>query len=148
MNVTGKIQKELLSLAAKHGGKVTPEQIVAFAENPETALHSRFCWDDNEAAKRFRILQAERILRVTVFVEPRTEKTVRVFLSLPDDRAKSGAYRRTVDVLSDAQMRRQMLNAAIAELAAFQKKYAAFQELSAVFAAIRTVAKKSKRLSA
>lgn len=148
MTLTGKIQKELMALSTKHGGTVTPEQIVKFAENPETALHSRFCWDDTEAAKQFRLLQAARILRVTVFVEPRTEEKVRVFVSLPDDRTDRGQYRRTIDVLSDAQMRRKLLNAALAELAAFERKYSSLKELSQVFAAVRKVSRISKQKSA
>lgn len=45
------------------GKEVTPEQIVEKASDASTALHSCFEWDDKKAAHKFRIGQAQMIVR-------------------------------------------------------------------------------------
>ena len=43
-------------------GKLTPEYIVAEAENNESVLHPLFEWDDTKAAQNYRLQQARTIL--------------------------------------------------------------------------------------
>jgi hypothetical protein len=63
------ILKELEEIEKKHG-ILKPEHVVKFAENPRTALHEKFTWDDSEAAQRWRLheglllLWRERLFRI------------------------------------------------------------------------------------
>lgn len=136
------IQKELQSIAQKHGGVVNPHAVVAFARNPKTALHSRFQWDDTRAAHLYRIEQARCLLRVFVTVHEETKRPYKVWASLPSDRTKQGGYRMTVDIMSHAARRQELLEMALAELRVFQEKYQSLKELSAVFDAIKTIRKR------
>ena len=53
-------------LAAKHGGKLTPEAVVKQARSAKSALHDMFTWDDSEAAEQFRLLEARSLIRRVV----------------------------------------------------------------------------------
>ena len=126
-------QAELDALRRKHGGLLSPAVVVKFAAGPKTALHCRFTWDDSEAAQQYRLWQARQVLRVVVFMPEGSETSVRAFVSLRDDRNVEGGYRATVDVLSDAGLRRKMLAEALEELQVFERKYRLLSELAPVF---------------
>ena len=44
-------------------GTLTPDLVVTMAADPEHELHPRFVWDDTEAARRFRLVQASGLIR-------------------------------------------------------------------------------------
>lgn len=44
------------------GGIITPAQVVEHARDPESVLHQYFEWDDTEAARRFRLVQAGNLI--------------------------------------------------------------------------------------
>jgi len=138
------IQIELAQIAKVGGGMLDPKAVVEFARDEASALHSQFNWDDNEAAELYRIHQARQLIRVQVFHEPKVERTMQVYVSLPLDRETGGGYRRMVDVLSDTDRRQQLLTMALAEMDVFTRKYARLEELSEVFDAMRKAAKRSK----
>lgn len=130
-------RQELDRLFAQFNGSVTPEQVVAFARDPETALHGVFEWDDTEAAARYRVNQAQQYLRVAVrLIERPNEEPVRVraFVSLPSDRGANG-YRRTEDVMADPTRRAEILALAEREFRFYRKRFQHLKELSVVFEA-------------
>lgn len=52
-------------------GRLTPAEVLEEARNPESPLHDQFTWDDTEAAEKYRLGQASRLivrLRVNVTV--------------------------------------------------------------------------------
>lgn len=134
-----KIIAELKSLSKKHKGILSPETVVDAARNPKSALHSKFEWDDSEAAHQYRLWQARNLLRVVVeIVDDGKDKTpVNVFVSLtPDRNGATGGYRQVVDVVSDEALYETMLSDAVSELETFQKKYQRIKELFGVFSEI------------
>ena len=134
---------ELTELAERNG-VLTPEAVLLQAQNPASALHRRFTWDDAEAAKLRRLDEARNlIMRVKVRIQPRPDQppiTVRAFVSLSEDRVQGGGYRHIETVLSDAAMRADLLQTAIAELQALQQRYKHLSELAKVFGALESVA--------
>lgn len=131
---TDLIRQELEALAEANDGILRPEVVVEFAQNPNTALHNRFEWDDTEAAKKYRLWQARELIRVTVIVLPNeNQDEYRVFVSLKSDRYSGGGYRALVDVMSDDQMRKQLLGQAYNDFKLWQKKYNQLKELAPVF---------------
>lgn len=130
------IELELRGLAARAGGMLAPASVVEFARDPKTALHSQFTWDDTDAAEAWRLHEARNIIRVHVTVLHADSEPVRVFTSLRPDRESNSGYRLTVDVLSNDDLRAQMLADAKAELQATKRKYHNLQELSSVWDAI------------
>ena len=137
------VAKELKRIAAQNGGLLQPETVVEEARDESSPLHSRFQWDDTVGAQLYRIWQARQLIRVTVEVLAGTDEVTEVFVSLtPDRERESGGYRVLANVLSDAEMRNQLLSDALDELSLFREKYRKLKELAAVFAAIKKVRKR------
>lgn len=131
------VKNELLRIAAKYGGIVKPEIVVQEAADEDSPLHDCFCWDDTEAAHKYRVWQARQLLRVTVTIIPQSSEPQRVFVSLTNDRHNDdGGYRVLATVLSDEDRRKQLLEDALKELQVFEEKYKGLKELAQVFAAV------------
>lgn len=133
---------ELKRIADDNDGLLRPNDIVDAARPKQSPLHSKFEWDDSEAAEKYRLWQARQLISVTVdyFGSDKRGMTTRVFVSLTPDR-KYGGYRSVETIMSDKDQRRQLLEDALKEMELFQKKYADVQELAEVFAAMKRVKK-------
>lgn len=141
-----RVIQELKRIAKENGGLLQPEVVVDEARLVSSPLHSRFEWDNTVAGQQYRIWQARQLIRVSVEVLAGTDKACEVFVSLtPDRERESGGYRVMADVLSDADLRNQMLSDALEELELFREKYRKLKELASVFEAIKRVGKKRKR---
>jgi hypothetical protein len=140
------VQSELEQIANNDDeGMLRPEAVVEFAKNPKTALHSRFEWNDGEAAHEYRLHQARQVIRVYVIHEPRVEKEVRVFVSMQEDREAGGGYRRLTQVMSDKERREMLLREALRDLHIFQRKYATLTEFAQLFDIARTIELKANK---
>ena len=109
-----KLREEFEQIKKTHGGKFGPRDVVEYARsNKNTELHSRFEWDDKKAGEAYRIEQARGIiqsLKITI-VERETEiVSIREYSSLTTDRDGDGSYRSTVQILSDEEMKAQLLD--------------------------------------
>ncbi len=136
--------EELKAIAKNDGGVLRPERVVDFARDPTTALHAAFTWDDSEAAEAWRLHQARNIIRVSVQVVERAGKplTVPVFVSLQADRNAGGGYRETYAVMGDKDTRAALLAEARRDMEAFEERFAMFEELAEVLAAMRKARKR------
>ena len=138
------VGQRLEQIRAQRDG-ITPEAVVADAQDGGSPLHPLFEWDDAKAAQSYRLTQAGHIIRcVTVQIEPAEHAAadqptiVRAFLPV---RRPDGApvYESTARAMSDAEYRRQVLLAAHAELAAVARKHRELTELAEVVAAVDRV---------
>lgn len=138
------IINELRKIAARNGDCLKPEDVIRAAASKRSPLHDCFEWDDTAAGHQWRLHQARNLIRVTVSVidDGKGKSPVRVFVSLTPDRAGGNGYRPMVAVLSDADMRQQLLSDACEEMEGFQRKYAKLEELGSVFAAMATTARR------
>ena len=123
-----------LALIERENGILKAEDVVTFAEDPKTALHGQFCWDDTEAASLWRLHQARNLIRVVVSLTEYSPDLQRVYVSLTTDQDNDGGgYRPLIKVLSDDTMREQLLADAINEMQVFKSKYHGLKELAKVF---------------
>ncbi len=134
------VQEELERLRLLHGGVLMPELVVNAARYKSSPLHESFDWDDGEAAHKWRLEQARRLIRVYVpVIDANGPKEIRGYVSLSPDRMGEGGYRAMVDVLKNEDMREQLLADALDDLRRIKMKYAALNEVAAVFAAINAI---------
>ncbi len=135
------VREELLYLAEQAGGYLNPKDVVAFAADPETHLHSRFTWDDTKAAEEYRLWQARKVISLEFEVIQRNEqkKETRLFVSLVEDRKPNGGYRLVSEILTDAELRRRMVEEALNEFRRIRIKYSTLKELAGIFEAIDEV---------
>jgi len=129
----GKVAAEINRLMKRCGNSVTPEQIVKAAKPKNSPIHNCFTWDETLAAHKCRLLEARYLLRTVTVVYKENEKTytTRAFVTTNDRQ-----YRTIESVLSDDELRAQLLEQAKDDLRAFKNKYYQLKELSIVFEAI------------
>lgn len=115
-------------------GVIEPETVVMESESPSAPLHSCFEWDNEKAAHKYRITQAQGIIRAIVSVNE-TEKSqeTRAFVSVERE------YHPFSVVIRNPEKRDILLQNALNELHCFEKKYNSLRELSGVFSAIKEV---------
>ena len=135
---------ELREIEKQGGGVLHPETVVEYASDPKTALHSAFEWNDTEAARKYRIEQARKLIRVVCEYEPHTGQEVRAFVAIHAERYDDGGYRHMPTLLTTKDGRQSVLETALWELDAFERKYKGLKELADVFAAIRKTRKRAK----
>lgn len=135
------IIQELNRIASKSGGILKPEIVVEEAKSEDSPLHSRFTWDDSEAAHQYRLEQARRLIRVTVqFIPNVSNEPERIWVSLKQDQNnEGGGYRTLVSVLSDVELRKQLLKEAMEDMDRFEEKYSHLNELSEIFKAMKRI---------
>lgn len=133
------IRQALVAIAHSNGGIILPQTVVDAARNEGSPLHNWFCWENDEAAEKYRLIQARDLIRtVRVEIGDQSAMEVRAFVSLTTDRA-DGGYRLVQDVLSDEQLYRQLLRDALAEMVRFEQKYSRVKELAPLFREARKI---------
>lgn len=108
-------------------GALTPERVVDFARNPNTALHDRFTWDDTEAAQRWRLREARDVITVHFKMLPAgdgSDVLQRAYVSMTKADPQPGPrqeYRVTSDVLDDPDLRQRFIEAQLDRIEAMYK---------------------------
>ena len=132
---------ELTKIKEKNGGKFQPTDVVKMAKSKRSILHQYFDWDDSTASVKYRLEQAGHLIRcvhVVVVSEATDEpRTVRAFVTIEQD--DSHSYMDTQTVLSNSELREQMLGNALKELASFKQKYKDLTELEGIFDAMDNI---------
>ena len=132
-----KAGRELHSLMRERGDELQPEDVLSRAQSANSSLHDHFEWDDSVAAHQHRLGQAGELIRSLVIDVSRSnlsQKTVRAFVSV--ERSTGRSYTGMVEAMSDAALRKQVVQRAWAEFEALRRKHANLSELAAVFEAI------------
>jgi hypothetical protein len=142
---TSDVYAELERIANANHGQLTPEAVLRNAQAQTSPIHDYFTWNDTEAGKKLRLLEASMLIRsVKVSVEMHDQDKplrARAFVNVSsnerdeDDKAGPGVYVPLNVALKVPDYRDQMLENAARELASFRQKYAILSELSEVFEA-------------
>ena len=82
--------ERLAELAKQNGGRLTPELVVADAENEDSPLHSAFTWDDSEAAAKWRIEEARTLIRSVRLEMTVEERQIRCVAYVHDPARETG----------------------------------------------------------
>jgi len=91
-NITTQIRERINDIAARNGGKIRPDDVVADARDPDSPLHDRFQWDVNKAAHAHWLDTARELIRA-----------VRVTITTDTTVVSSVAYVRDPSVDADEQ---------------------------------------------
>lgn len=107
-----KQERELLTqMARQKNGMLLIDDVLEEAKDESSILHKHFEWDDSEAADQYRRQQARALIQKCRIQLVETEAVqIRAFVSLPTDRSAGGGYRLTSEVVSDANMKEELLH--------------------------------------
>lgn len=141
------IAQELERLAAS--GMLKPSDVVNAARDANSPLHTHFCWDDTEAAERWREEQARQMIRnIRITVNAGIPVEVRAYVSLSADRESGLGYRKMTDIMNSEFMRRQLAEEINNKIAQWEHQAEIIGALVS-FASVKSAAKKiTKKLAA
>lgn len=124
-------------------GRLDPADVVEESRQDTAPLHSCFEWDDKIAGEKYREIQAAQLIRAIVVTQDGTEsnqkKEIRAFVHV------ESTYRPMTVVVKNEGRMRELLETALKELEAFERKYSNLAELQPVFKAIRGIDAKGLR---
>jgi hypothetical protein len=116
---------ELLAIKGKKE-MLHPAEVVEWAQvHPQSALYSKFEWDDTKAGREWRLQQARQLIRLHVVTEDGAPKMV----NLRIDRSRGGGYRDLKDVMNDEDLRTAMLSDCVADLRRVQARYSLIKDM-------------------
>jgi hypothetical protein len=140
------LMAELQKIADAHDGALAPRNVVEAARDPDHPLHSRFEWDDSAAAEKYRLAQAEglirkvklHIIRAAARGGPVHLTITPAYASRPSQRHSEGGYEPITDIMADPDKRAELVRSVARELGAIRRKYAQLVELAEVWYAVDT----------
>jgi alkylated DNA nucleotide flippase Atl1 len=125
---------------------LTAERVVGEAKREASPLHKFFEWNNQKAAKEYRLEQARRLMRsvVVVYESAKELPPVRAFITYVGDGEKEG-YGITSVLLSDEEERARQVQRALKEANEWKQRWFHLKELANVFIAIEETKKKKGR---
>ena len=136
----------LEEIRARHSGLLMADDVVEEARQRNSPLHPYFNWNDTKAAHQYRLWQARQLITVVTIKLPNARKLIQMYVSLHKDRKQpDGAYRGILDVMSDKDLRYQLVMEALDDLKYWEKKYSQMAELTEIYNAIQTTRKKFRK---
>jgi hypothetical protein len=101
--------QELARIHENHGA-LTPEILVQEAEPEDAPMHPAFTWDNDEAGRQFRLLEARNIIRAVHIVDDdgADRGCAYVHVARVDDE-HAGAYLPVAEVVSQPQLLAQAI---------------------------------------
>lgn len=126
-----KVTEEIMAI----GEDATPGQILSKARDDSTELHRCFTWDNTIAAEKWRLQEARQVV-CSLIIRQETvtpdKPPVRIF-----HKNETGSGYKSAPLLFKVEEEYQkLLQAALAELQAFKRKYARLSELEDILALI------------
>ena len=133
---TAQVVGDELETIKESAGILNAGLVVNAARDPDHCLHSCFEWNDSVAAEEFRKTEARHLINclITVRREETGVQEYRQYIQVT--REKTRSYVTTVEALSDAEFRQQVLEKAMKEANNWQDRYTHLQELGGIFKAI------------
>ena len=130
----------LQRICDKYDGVLTAELVVKAARKPNSPLHDHFTWDDSEAGKAYRLLQAGELIRkVKVTYSPSEDVSYRVrafFNVVSTDEEVGKIYVPIKEALNNPSYREQLLAEAKRDAETFVKKYKVLNEVKDIINSI------------
>lgn len=119
---------------------LTARVVLDDAKSESSPLHEAFEWDDARAADEYRLEQARDLMAsVTVVVHDHDEREqeTRAFVVVTVNETRT-VYTSVLVAMGDPSLRAQVIERAVRELGAWQRKYRELTELADLFRAIES----------
>ena len=122
------------------GDTYTPEQIVEKATDESTELHKCFEWDDSAAAHKYRLSQAQGIVRCLVLVNEKVEdKELPKVRAIVSTNMRENTYEPVKITVRNVDSYERLKAEALRELEAFRKKYAVIEKIGDIIDELEAV---------
>lgn len=125
--------REILQSIRDQRNELNDEIVVQEASDPDHPLHHRFEWDDTVAGHKYRLVQAQEMLRVTFKPSPEAHE-IRAFWPIRGEGARTD-YVPTEEVVQDPVSRQIMLRQMNREWESFKRRYEHMEEFATLISA-------------
>jgi hypothetical protein len=135
MTETISVKDCLEQICEKHDGVLTAELVLREAKKKTSPLHTHFLWDDTEAARQYRLIQAGDLIRkVKVTYSPQEDVSYRVraffnVVQAGDNEEGKKIYVPIKEAMNNPSYREQLLAEAKRDADTFVKKYKVLTEV-------------------
>ena len=123
--------------ALEERGELSAQNLVEVSRPEDAPLHNEFEWDNDIAAELWRTKQAQTLI-AHIALKTETPTPVRAFFNIE---VKSPNYESLNAIVKHEDKYSALLQTALRELEAFQRKYAMLSELEQVMEAIEEAKK-------
>ncbi len=134
------VGETLEDVRRRNGGRLTAASVLSDARRRRSPLHRYFEWNDQAAAKEYRLAQARLLIRAVVVVSgPEDEQQfapVRAFVMCGEAEERPRSFTHVCEAMRDEELREQVLSRARDELLVWRKRYEALREFARVHEAI------------
>ena len=122
---------ELSRLREENGGRLTPKDVVEAARRRGSSLHDLFTWDDTEAANKWRLSEARRVIGGLCYVHPENEnkEPLIAYVSIRTEPA-GRCYIDSRQVMGDQDLRVQALQECRQAIEAWRRRYRNLEEIT------------------
>ncbi len=142
------IRDHLLAIEERHG-HLTPEIVLDEARSESSPIHQCFEWSDDSAAEKYRLLQAEGLIRkVKVIVRTPKDEYAQTRQFVLARGGESSKYVRIERAMQDESLAQNVLEQARRELLAFERKYKDLLTINDALASSLSSALNSLRVAA
>ena len=106
-------------------GELTSEEILNYAkDNPDSELYKCFEWDDDEASRKYRLIQASQILSsISLKITEEPVRKQKVYVSIKSTTSGSRKFKNIKEVLENDEEYKQLLDKAEKEFDSCKDKY-------------------------
>lgn len=143
--------QELLNIQAKYG-ELTAANVLKAAKFKKSPLHDYFDWNNDEAAAKWRLHQANKlIVKAKVTITPTEDRTVNAFISVRTTEDGPKQFVHVPDAMSDNMLAAQIFEQLSEKIIKIEEQLMAMQLLygatkKALKAAKKPIQKQAKSL--
>ena len=152
--------EELYNLEEVAGGKLTPQYVVEKAEKKRSPLHDYFVWDDTEAAKKYRIYQARKLMgaiEIIIVTDKGKTEQYKAFFNVTLDKEVNYEEQDCPEVIAQSYVTietvkgnefylNQVIEKAHQEMAAWGRRYRQYRNLKG-FKKFKTIFKELEKIT-
>ena len=144
---TGKINSQVIQeiLKVEKQDGLTAESLLDKAKEKESPLHDLFDWNNSEAAEKWRLHQARILINEVKIIVGNKEmyafENVKIAVEDMNKENSSRRYKPIVEILSNEDYRKQVIQSALDSLLYWKEKHSDFVELKPIFISIDKVKK-------
>jgi hypothetical protein len=141
--------REILNVQKEKG--LTAENILEKAKDKKNPLHELFEWNNSQAGESWRLHQARLLINEVKVIINQKERyafeNVRVVInsSKDDEQEIKREYKPIVEILSNEEYRRQIVQTALENVTYWREKYSEYSELKPIFISIDKVKEKCQK---
>ena len=106
-------------------GSIKPDDVVKYAESHKySELYKCFEWDDKEASRKYRLIQANNIIcSISLEIKEEPKKVQRVYVNIKDKETEERTFKNIRDILENDEEYQQLIDKAKSDLMRCKNQY-------------------------